>query len=455
MDTTSTIYIIIGIIALLFIIIAFCVTVHTAIRMREAFLRGKMLQQRCGEEYYEAETIRYQIYDEWINKKANLELGASSWILISATMAVVILYIGIFLYTSWYDDDYIVTSNSISRIQINKFGFINNNFIANKHFIQAIFTVLIVGGTLAYCLYTALLLNPNQGATGYYTDGDLSIGNRIGGIITHLVVLLFILPLILIVIYKYRISSQNFGDTFNEFFKDKTPYAVLLLLLVGLLLFAFINLGFGVYIKDAIHSDYYDERINTEATTRLPTHILQKVIDNVVKNVGNATIAGQSQSTASQAGYDSEKYKFYKMIYNGIRDVDKPNSVSEGDIKKGAYANPAYPILFKYILHSKQMDKLLRDPDVLATATTPIVSVDVTDKYKNMGSSDESLGQAVNSFYTAVMIIFGAIIGIIVLIIYRNIVQSSSMYIIPIVSIVFLLMLGSLIYAYMSGVLLG
>lgn len=451
-------------VSLLFIIIAFCITVHTALRMREAYLRGKMMRKRCGEEYYEAETIRYQIYNEWINKKANQELGASSWILIIATMAVVVLYIGKFFMDNWGNWD--------NNADYSKLGFTIKKCKSNNNWWKCILSILIILGTLAYILYTAPLLNPNKGAASYYTDGDLPIANRIAGVLTHLVLLLFLLPVILIWANSGTGNPGNpgksFGPTFNEFVLDKTQYFILLLLLFGLLLFSFINVGFGVSITETIHKDYFDERVNNNTktidTNTLPTDILQKVINNAVTSstVGDVTIAAESQQKATNTAYNTEKYRFYKMIYNGIKDVDKPDVVSEGDVKKGTYVNgttqPVYPVMFKYILHSKTMDKLLRDSNVLAapnSIASVVSNIDVTDKYKNMQGSDVSLGDAVNSFYITVMIIFGFVIGIIALIIYRDIVKSSPMYIVPIIVIIFLLLLGSLIYAYMSGVLLG
>lgn len=264
--------------------------------MQGAIVRGRAIREKCGAEYYEAETTRYQVYDIWEKQVKQIFNGIGSFnnYLLITILAVYSIIIGV------------QTKDKIKNI-----------------YYWGMIAVLV--SLIALYGVTAQLLLPDSGIKLYGELNDSTLAYRILVPIIHILVII-ITPYI---VYRYGVKD---GIT-NSFMETLGNTKFILIVVALVLLISLINLIPATFIKNGIYQNYYNP---LEPTTKV-TGELNELIKNNITSSNNI---------------------LYKKVLQGIRDVDNPpNGVDEGSLKNPSLTT--YQPYFKYLKHSNEMDMIL------------------------------------------------------------------------------------------------
>lgn len=290
--------IIIGIICVLAFLTTIILTFVSTFKMQGAIVRGRAIREKCGAEYYEAETVRYQVYDTWEKEVKKIFNGIGSfnnYLLI----AILVLYIVIIGIQTW-------------------------SHIYNPY--RWIMMLLLVITLILHSTIGSFLLLPDSGIKLYGELNDSSLAYRI---LVPIIITLIMLAIPWITYkFKNRDSESNYINCLGE-----TIVIIIIVAFVTIFFSIIFNLIPASMIKNGIYQNYYNP---LEPTTKVTGELNELIKKNIT----------------------SSNNILYKKVLQGIRDVDNPpNGVDEGSLKNPSLTT--YQPYFKYLKHSKEMDTIL------------------------------------------------------------------------------------------------
>ena len=367
-------------------------------KMHEAIVRGKAMREKCGTEYYETETIRYQVYEKWEQDVKKI-FNTSAWLTIFVILTVLLIYL------------VIININTFSKL------------IPSGQIVMISTSVILF---ILYAIIGTFLLLPESGVKLYGEMDESGLTKRIIGSVV-MIVAIMIAPLIIFSITKFRNSENKYNGVSSIFSEQFAFYKGGWILIGIVLIFAFLNLIYALMIKDGIHQNYYNPMEPNQLTTGEINEVIKKAIDNV---------------KSGKAPVSSTDYALYKKIYQGINEVDAPaNGVDEGSLKDPTSTN--YQPYFKYLKHSSDVDKVLDQ-----------LSSDIKSKFKSLENVDEKVSKPIKRVFNITLSMIIIITAIPFYLFFHTNYQKPG-FLLKIGGTVLFLMLFSFLYVMMSQSLIS
>lgn len=397
-DWTNITIFIVGILCFLIVLVTIILTMIGTFKMHEAIVRGKAMREKCGTEYYETETIRYQVYEKWEQDVKKI-FNTSAWLTIFVILTVLLIYL------------VIININTFSKL------------IPSGQIVMISTSVILF---ILYAIIGTFLLLPESGVKLYGEMDESGLTKRIIGSVV-MIVAIMIAPLIIFSITKFRNSKNEYNGVSSIFSEQFAFYKGGWILIGIVLIFAFLNLIYALMIKDGIHQNYYNPMEPNQLTTGEINEVIKKAIDNV---------------KSGKAPVSSTDYALYKKIYQGINEVDAPaNGVDEGSLKDPTSTN--YQPYFKYLKHSSDVDKVLDQ-----------LSSDIKSKFKSLENVDEKVSKPIKRVFNITLSMIIIITAIPFYLFFHTNYQKPG-FLLKIGGTVLFLMLFSFLYVMMSQSLIS
>jgi hypothetical protein len=401
----------IGVVSFLMVLTTIILMMVGTFKMHEAVVRGKAMREKCGTEYYEAETIRYQVYEKWEQEVKKI-FDVSAWL----TIFVILVVLGLYIFVIGVD----------------------TKDIMKPHWFWGMMAFLFVA-FLIYATIGTFLLLPSSGVKLYGEMDESSLTKRLIGSIV-MITFIVSLPLILFAFPQTRKDSNTswtaiFGNH-PTFYKG--GWTIIRLVVVV----AFINLIYALMIKDSIYQKYYNPTEPNQLSTGQINEVIKKAIITVNSNV--ASVASEKADRDKKIIYSSNDYFLYKKIYQGINELDAPeNGVDEGSLKDTTAT--IYQPYFKYLKHSSDVDVILDEIDK---------TTDTKSKFKGLNNIDEKVSKPIDRIFNLTLSIL-ITLTIIPFYLFFHANYQKSGFLLKIGGVVLLLMLFSFFYVMMTQSLIS
>jgi hypothetical protein len=404
-------YQVITIICFLAILAAIILMIVGTFKMHEAIVRGKALHEKCGSEYYEAETVRYQVYDQWENKGGKEIFNVSAIFTIVVICVVLAVYIGLTI----VDTTDIVNENKKWPTYILIYG-------------------LMIA---AYCLFVSVgigLLYPDSGIKLYgVVDDESSLTKRIAGSLS-MIVFIIAWPLFVFAFDSFRKDNEPYSKVFGPHGPIYKMGWTLIRIVVTV---AVINLIYALMLRNGIYKNYYDPTNPNEGSTGK----LNSMIKNKINDIRGLSVAAEAANRDKDNRYDGDAYALYKKIYQGVNEVERPeNGVDEGTLNDTT--NNKYQPYFKYLKHSLDVN------EVLTNISDP--SNDYTTIFTSLSTKDEAVSKPINKVFSITMSILVTITVIPIYLYFHSQYKTKPNFLLSVGMVILVVLLFSFFYVLMS-----